>query len=201
MMNRFASFALTVACLATVGVRSFAGESPYQFRKFLEQVHKPDRCDRTLRPVEGKEYAFVDGCVVPDADFADYLRVSMNVDAKVGENGVVSVTIDRSLAERSYRIEVGRHGVRIVAKDDRARAQAFYHLEDLMNLRREPGGDRPQYGSRRMLFGAAHVQEVRICRVTDDGVRQVFLDLHRELRGDTPRRVRFSGSGCEVDGR
>lgn len=52
-----------------------------------------------------------------------------------------------------------------------------------------------------MLFGAALVQEVRICRATDDGVRQVFLDLHQALRGDTPRRVRFSGSGCEVDGR
>ena len=113
------------------------GERPLEFRKRLTEVHKPNRRYRWLMPDED-EFAFTNGCVVSDADFADYLKVSMNVDACVGEGGSVKAVLDETLEKRAYRIEVGRDGVLVTARDARAQAQAFYHLEDLMNLRCAP---------------------------------------------------------------
>ena len=84
---------------------------------------------------------FRDGCVVPNADFADYLKTSMGVMAKVEKKGTVGgveVRISDGLAEREYVINVAKKGVAILAHDERAAAQALYHLEDLMSLRRAP---------------------------------------------------------------
>ena len=112
-------------------------ESPYAFRQRLEEVHVRDRRDTALSAA-ADEFSFTDGCRVPDADFADYLKTSMNVDASVGESEAVRVEIVSGLRDREYAIDVDARGVRISAKDERAMHQAFYHLEDLMNLRKAP---------------------------------------------------------------
>ena len=112
-------------------------EEPYAFRKRLETVHEPNRRDPSLQPT-ADEFAFADGMAVGDADFADYLRTSMNVKATEGRRGAVWTAIDGSLREREYEIEVRKEGVEIRAADKRTLHQAYYHLEDLMNLRRAP---------------------------------------------------------------
>ena len=112
-------------------------QKPFDFRRNLESPHKPGRRDFSLK-AEKDEFAFVDGCVVPNEDFADYLKVSMGVDAKVGEKGAITIAIDSKLKEREYRIAVSEKGVSVVAFDERASRRALYHLEDLMNLRKAP---------------------------------------------------------------
>ena len=112
-------------------------QKPFDFRRNLESPHKPGRRDFSLK-AEKDEFAFVDGCVVPNEDFADYLKVSMGVDAKVGEKSTITIAIDSKLKEREYRIVVSEKGVSVVAFDERASRRALYHLEDLMNLRKAP---------------------------------------------------------------
>ena len=113
-------------------------EPAYAFRSRLETVHEPGRRDAAAAP-RADEFVFRDGCRVPTADFADYLDVSMGVRATVdAAKGDVTVVLDRALREREYTVDVGASGVAIRAYDERARDQALYHLEDLMNLRRAP---------------------------------------------------------------
>ena len=126
----------TVAALLC-GYGVFAAEKPYAFRNRLETVHESDRRDAMLRPT-AEEFAFTDGMKIDDADFADYLNVSMGVKVSVGRNGAVVSTVDDTLRDREYTVEVRKDGVEIRAADKRAIRQAYYHLEDLMNLRRAP---------------------------------------------------------------
>ena len=135
---------------------SFAayGEEPYGFRRRLEIVHQPDRRDAAAVKA-ADEFALADGARIAlcgkaasfpavASDFEDYLRVSMDVEASVtvrpegGGRYALMASLDEGLAARQYRVDVSDDGVRIAAKDERALAQAFYHLEDLMNLRRAP---------------------------------------------------------------
>jgi len=143
-----------------------AAESPYAFRARLETVHEPDRRDATLAPNDD-EFAFADGMGVGDGDFADYLSVSMGVKATAECGGAVSATIDGSLRDREYAIAVRKDGVAIRASDDRALRQAYYHLEDLMNLRRAPflkiGAER-----RRMRFSPRMVHSGWGCDLFPD---------------------------------
>ena len=129
-------------------------EAPYAFVARAESPHCPGRRDPAARPRSG-EFAFADGAeirVPADAgrvarlaaeDFADYLKVSMGVSASVASGpgsrlGGVSIVIVPSMKARSSRISVGDEGVVIRASDERAAAQALYHLEDAMNLREGP---------------------------------------------------------------
>lgn len=59
-----------------------AAESPYAFRARLETVHCAGMRDAARKPA-ADEFAFVDGMKVDDADFVDYLKVSMGVKASV----------------------------------------------------------------------------------------------------------------------
>ena len=130
-------------------------EPAYEFRKRMEQVHQPDRRDPAQKRAEG-ECELRDGVAIRlpnDAsdlvrraacDFADYLSVSMQVDGDVWRHGragepeqTVDLVLDKTLRPREYRVETG-DGVRLSAADDRALAQALYHLEDVMNLREGP---------------------------------------------------------------
>lgn len=145
--------ALTVLALAGY---AFA-EAPYQFRERLVTVHRADRRDVAARPT-ADEYEFPNGVqiVVPDdasplvrraaEDFADYLVVSMGVNASVRGTSaptrpglVPGVTISLGpLEKRGYVTTVAADGIRIVASNDRMAAQALFYLEDVMNFRRGP---------------------------------------------------------------
>lgn len=115
-------------------------EPPMAFQKRLLEVHKRDMRDFSLKP-DADEFVFRDGCVVPTEDFADFLSTSMGVKSKVSAKGGVGGIVMRyseKLREREYAIAVATNGVAILARDARAGAQALYHLEDLMSLRRAP---------------------------------------------------------------
>ena len=141
---------IAAAAASVLGV-----EGANDFRRRLEVVHAPDRRDPEARCAPD-EFPLGDGIAIllpEDADdvtrraardFEDYLAVSMNVMAHVCRHGgapaagAVVASLDPSLRERECRIEVAADGVRLAGRDPRALAQAFYHLEDLMNLRGGP---------------------------------------------------------------
>ena len=145
---------LAAMCAVTVLA---SAETPYAFRQRLVTVHRQDRRDFSQKAEDG-EFEFKNGMqiVVPDAapalvrgaaeDFCDYLLVSMGLNASVRSASEESrpglfaaVELTLAVAEKQgYTVETGADGVRVVATDDRMVAQAFYHLEDLMNLRRGP---------------------------------------------------------------
>ncbi len=155
-----------VALFAVVGAVAggVCAEKPYDFRKRLECVHERDRRDPAAKP-ESDEFAIKDGFVIAlplgatelmrfaARDFEEYLDVSMGVSARVAHKGlalgaesVLSAGLSSDYAEidrvalkpRGYRIVVHDAGVTVQAADERAFAQALYHLEDLMNLRKAP---------------------------------------------------------------
>ena len=163
-MKKIVSLAM-VAGLAVVGMGGEHGEKPYDFRKRLDVVHESGRRDPAAKPA-ADEFVVKDGFVIalpPDAtdlmrfaarDFEEYLDVSMGVSARIerikgmalGAEEVLSAGRSTDYAEadrvalepRGYRIVVGDAGVMVQAADERAFAQALYHLEDLMNFRAAP---------------------------------------------------------------
>ena len=171
---------LLAAVCAAAALVSSAAEAPYAFRARLECVHGRDLRDSSARPA-ADEFAFRDGAVVAVAndaceelfaaaeDFVDYLGVSMGVRARAARGGVgtVAVELDPALRDREYTVDVGDGSVGIRARDPRAAAQALYHLEDLMNLRRAPflriGSER-----RRMRFSPRMVHSGYACDVFPD---------------------------------
>ena len=147
---RSSLFALPLIFVVSAGVRTgFC--APYDFRRQLEEVHRTGRRDVSQHRL-ANEFAFADGATITVGasasdflrgvarDFEDYLDRSMAVSARVvrGPEGTVSAKVDAGLLPRQYRVDVTADGVRIRGADERAVAQAFYHLEDVMNLRRAP---------------------------------------------------------------
>ena len=140
--------ALGLGLVASASLKAADKESPYAFRSRLETVHETGRRDPGASPAED-EFVLSDGCEIVTspsasdlvrraaADFADYLEVSMSVTPGANGRGV-RVSLDPSMDGRSAVIDVKTNGVFVTASDDRAAAQALYHLEDLMNLRRAP---------------------------------------------------------------
>ena len=94
---------LACGCLLACGIASFAVEEPYAFRTRLETVHEPNRRDVTRAPA-ADEFAFADGMKVGNADFADYLGVSMGVKASAAKGGAVFAAFDDSLADREETV-------------------------------------------------------------------------------------------------
>jgi len=152
------AFRLSCACAAvavSVSSLSFgsapAYERPYDFRKRLACVHEPNRRDWSLAPA-ADEFAVEVGAKIAIAenapalvakaaeDFRDYFATSMGLNVSVvkGGDAEFAVALDSSLPPRAYKVEVAKKRVKVTAADDRAAAQALYHLEDLMNLRRAP---------------------------------------------------------------
>ena len=154
-MNKLAIASL-MAALGVVGMAAAdsAVEKPYDFRARLACVHKPNRVDRSLSAA-ADEFQFRNGdrILLPAGadrllrhvaeDFRDYLLVSMGINVSVAEAGRISnpaltVAIDPAMAERAYCADVNSKGVTLSAASSKTLAQAFYRLEDRMNLRSAP---------------------------------------------------------------
>ena len=150
----------------------WAGEEPYDFRKRLEVVHQADRRDPAAK-CAADEYEIADGFrigIAADAgdfvyrvarDFEDYLAVSMKVCASVVRGaGDLTLALD---GVDGYSVEIDGTGVKVTAADERLLAQALYHLEDLLNLRRGPflkkGAERrkPRFDVRLTHSGYGHM--------------------------------------------
>ena len=163
-------------------------EAPYTFRNRLITVHRTDRRD-IAQIAKDNEFEFKNGAQIfiaqnaPELvqraaeDFADYLIVSMGVNASVRKNGAINrpgleAGVSIILAEikyRGYEINVSSAGVDIVASDPSMAAQAFYYLEDMMNLRRGPF----------LTFGRKQRKPIFNHRFTFSGFgNDIFPDAH-----------------------
>ena len=149
-------FALTAVAIdgnsgCHAGKPELQEEKPLAFRRRLEEVHEPGLRDLSLK-AGADEFAFAEGSAIayvgePSpymkraiADFVDFMKVSMGLRlvVKEGEGEGEDVRISTGLVAKGYEVEVDAGGVSIRAQDDRQAAQALYHLEDLMGLRRAP---------------------------------------------------------------
>lgn len=157
-MKEFAQGLLAFVAVIGVSVAARAGEAHYEFRQRLATVHEPGLRDAAAVCAADEIQVGGDWTIlVPQGaadfifraaqDFQDYLAVSMGVDVRVardqgpgnGDQGkAMAIAVDAGMKARSERIEVTANGVTVTAADERSLAQALYHLEDLMNLRRAP---------------------------------------------------------------
>lgn len=137
-------------------------EKNYEFRRFLENVHTPDRRNAgVLRGAnevevgEGWSILVEKECsqVILNAakDLQDYLLVSMQVsvllkrksdlteDMAQGENVIILVEKPDGLQKKhSYHLSVTENKVVICGADPLGTAHGSYFLEDLMNLKEAP---------------------------------------------------------------
>jgi len=156
-MKKRLGFGILVLVVGVFAASGVFAETPYAFRSRLVTVHRTDRRD-FARQAKADDFAFAHGAriVVPaDApalvrraaeDFREYLLLSMSVNASVSAADApvnprlspgVSITLV-SGGRRGYTVAVTKDGVKLTATDERMAAQAFYHLEDRMNLRKGP---------------------------------------------------------------
>lgn len=129
-------------------------EETYAFRKDYGQPHKRIPGAKDRRPA-ADELVLRDGLTISVGDlgqvakiaakdFVAYLKTAFGINAKVvdGRADVTACVDPDALTEcKGYmgrRTAVDRNGVTISAFDERGVAQAFYALEDRMNLRRAP---------------------------------------------------------------
>lgn len=137
-------------------------EKNYEFRKFLENIHTPDRRDYTVVCGEN-EVQINDGWTIVvekdcskvilnvAKDLQDYLLTSMNVsvllkiskdltpDMEQGENVIILAERPQGLsAKNSYHLSCTKKRVVICGADPLGTAHGSYYLEDLMNLKEAP---------------------------------------------------------------
>ena len=126
-------------------------EKPFDFFRTLCQVHKPHRVNPAVAPagtvVDSSwsiHYPADAGIVLQNAvfDLQEYFSASMDLPLKLAADGAVgpkriSVGVDPSLAERSFRLAIGE-GITLSGVNERYAAQACYALEDMMNLNEGP---------------------------------------------------------------
>lgn len=143
-------------------------ERPYEFRRRLNEVHRPDRClpDQTPGSAEVVVQPGWQIVVPTDAsrhllhvarDLQDYFFVSLGVSlllrrcrldavlARAEVNAIVLGTrqhLPRLSAgltvPRSFRLLVKRDAAIVCGYDDRGAGQGAFHIEDLLNLREAP---------------------------------------------------------------
>ncbi len=129
-------------------------EQHYDFRKELNEVHKPNR--RNPQAVPAKNEVVVDdswsivigtnpGPVITCAakDLQDYFQTSMNImlplRAKVAKGPALVLTVKKDAGKkRSYRFDVTDRAISIRGTDPEGVGQGCYYVEDLMNLREAP---------------------------------------------------------------
>ncbi len=133
-------------------------EKHYDFRKFLNTVHRKDRRDFSLRPHPGEteisngwniriDENASDFILNTARDLADYLCVSMNLCIGVEQSGgglpdeniiVLKTGLRTKCVKRSFRLECSPGKIVVTGADERGTAMGVYYLEDVMNLRESP---------------------------------------------------------------
>ncbi|MBE6374780.1 MAG: hypothetical protein E7055_22280 [Lentisphaerae bacterium] len=129
-------------------------EPAYAFRKELDEVHKPHRCDPALKPNNNETCVDGSWCIaLPEnaeplleyaaADLQDYFRVSMELDLPLrkaaAENCIVlDMNPQSGRKARAFEFTVTEKLIRITGSGPAGAAQGVYFLEDQMNLREAP---------------------------------------------------------------
>lgn len=127
----------------------------YDFKSELLQIHKPNLRDYAKKP-NTSDFIFDNGVAISYnlnslvaytaiIDFVDYLFTSMSVSALIVKGNItsgVTVTLNKNIGSASgymgYRITAKRGSLLIEGYDERGIAQAFYALEDIMNVKKAP---------------------------------------------------------------
>lgn len=128
----------------------------YDFQKELLKVHKSGIRNRAYQP-GAEEFALVEGAslgvLCPQdeviqtavADFADYLKTSMELSVGACVHADAALTVDLSKGDLGeyetycgFCIETDKSGIRITAHDSRGIARALYYIEDLMTFKGAP---------------------------------------------------------------
>ncbi len=131
-------------------------QNNYDFKSELLVVHQSDIRDYSLIK-EKDEFEFFNGIkifvkqsksdVIMTAvrDFEDYLFTSQNVSVMIIKDEThadVVVALGTNLGDADgymgYKITTTKSGITLLGYDERGVAQAFYYLEDLMNIRKAP---------------------------------------------------------------
>ncbi len=127
-------------------------EAKYQFREFLDQVHRPHRRNPQAKPLPAEIVIDQDWQIVVDPDAAplvwqaardlqDYLLTSMNISLPIRHRNAprsIVLTVKALAKKRSYNFEVTRDRITISGHDPAGTAQGVYYFEDLCNLREAP---------------------------------------------------------------
>ena len=121
-------------------------ENKYDFRKRLFKVHKKNIIDESVLIKENQ--ILIPSVVVIDVDvnsdvintavidFCDFLKTSLSLSGKVGkENPFITVKVDENYKTyKSFKLEVNKNGVQIIAHDDRGVAQALFYIEEQVRI-------------------------------------------------------------------
>jgi len=195
-------------CAKSCGVRAdneLVPEKELSFRHRLEEVHEPGLRDLSLK-AGVDEFAFVDGSEIAYVgepspymkraigDFVDFMKVSMGLRLNPQPSTLnpqlstqPGVRISTGSVEKGYEVEVGAGGVSVRAKDDRQAAQALYHLEDLMGLRRAPflkrGAERrsPRFSPRMAHsgWGCDQYPDAYLMKLQHTGIDTIILFIEK----------------------
>ena len=125
-------------------------ELKYQFRERMLKVYKKDIIDYSLTP-DNDDFVISDGIIItlPEKydeplitaakDLIEYLFISMNRSARIGNNGNVlfDLSLDKENGKDCFDIKISDK-IYVCATDSRTAAQAIYFLEDLMSERKAP---------------------------------------------------------------
>ncbi len=133
-------------------------EQRYDFQKQLLCIHEADIRDFSRKANEG-EYQIPEKVTIAAGngetlrtaalDFADFLKTSMSIDAKVVDlSEKAEITVD--LAEncgadlgdaasyRGFLIKTDETGIKVIGHDERGAGQGLYYLEDVMTFAKAP---------------------------------------------------------------
>lgn len=135
-------------------------ENSYKFREELLQIHTPNIRDLSRKAMES-EYEIKDGVTISmpknagdvitiaTHDFADFLKTSMGISAKVEEECqnpdiAVGIALENGVDLGEYAVYRGFNtvtdadGIKVYGNDERGVAQALYYLEDVMFFEHAP---------------------------------------------------------------
>ncbi len=133
-------------------------EQRYDFQKELLCIHEADIRNFSRKAAEG-EYGLPEkvtiaagsGEVLRTAalDFADFLKTSMSIEAKVvdlGEKAEITVDLAENCGAdlgdaasyRGFLVKTDETGIKVIGHDERGAGQGLYYLEDVMTFAKAP---------------------------------------------------------------
>ena len=180
-------------------------ENLYKFREELLQIHTNDIRDASRKPKDN-EYEFKDGAIISVPknagdvitiaanDFADFLKTSMGVLAKVEEDspkadvtvGIASdcnVDLGEYASYSGFKVCANADGIKVYGNDERGVAQALYYLEDVMFFEHAPVvefGDvckKPMFSPRMVHsgYGLDNYPDEYLARVAHEGRDAILI--------------------------
>lgn len=179
-------------------------ENAYDFRKKLLTIHEKDIRDFKKQKNEN-EFMLPDNVRIKVsevckevtktavADFTDFLKVSMGIDAKecnakdaeiyVSLASDENIDLDDCAVYRGFMVSADSNGIKVYGHDERGITQALYYLEDIFTFAKAPVisfGDmkkRPMYSPQMVHsgYGLDEYPDEYLARVAHEGRDTILL--------------------------